>query len=66
MEEYSPFNVGDLIRQKSILVSKSRGYGIIIKIMPSNIKCVWSNKEIRWLQPKQLYLIAHGQKGKIS
>ena len=66
MKEYSPFNIGDLIRQKSILARKSRGYGIIIKIMPSNIKCVWSNEEVRWLQPKQLYLIAYGQKGKIS
>jgi hypothetical protein len=66
MEVYSPFSVGDLVRQRSILASKSSGYGIIVDIMPSNIKCIWVDEEIRWLQPKQLYLIARGQKGKIS
>tara|TARA_R110002020_G_scaffold29318_1_gene92603 strand:+ start:634 stop:834 length:201 start_codon:yes stop_codon:yes gene_type:complete len=66
MEVYSPFSVGDLVRQRSILASKSSGYGIIVDIMPSNIKCIWVDEEIRRLQPKQLYLIARGQKGKIS
>lgn len=66
MEPYSPFSVGDLVREKSILATKSSGYGIIIEIMPSNIKCLWSSEEIRWLQPKQLYLVARGQKGSTS
>lgn len=63
MEIYSPFAIGDLIRQKSILAEKSLGYGIILLMMPSNIKCLWTSGEIRWLRPKQLYLIARGQKG---
>lgn len=63
MEIYSPFAIGDLIRQKSILAEKSLGYGIILLMMPSNIKCLWTSGEIRWLRPKQIYLVARGQHG---
>ena len=63
LDYYSPFSSGDLVRQRSILAEKSRGYGIILLMMPSNIKCLWTSGEIRWLRPKQLYLIARGQKG---
>ncbi len=66
MEKKVPFQVGDLVRQRSILADKARGYGIIIKIMPSNIQCLWSDEETRWLRPTQLYLIARGQKGQKS
>ena len=63
MKRLSVFSVGDLVRQKSILSSKAGGYGIIVAVMPSNIKCLWNDAEIRWLQSRQLYLIAKGQRG---
>ncbi|HIL26237.1 MAG TPA: hypothetical protein EYG21_02425 [Nitrospinaceae bacterium] len=63
MKRLSLFSVGDLVRQKSILSSKGGGYGIIIEVMPNNIKCLWNDEEIRWLQSRQLYLIAKGQRG---
>ena len=66
MKEYSPFAVGDLVRQRSILAGKSKGYGIIISVMPTNFKCLWNNDEIRWLTSNQLYLIARGQQGSQS
>ena len=60
------FTIGDLVRQRSILATKSRGYGVVISIMPENLECLWSSGETRWLNPKQLYLIARGQNGKHS
>jgi len=60
------FTIGDLVRQRSILATKSRGYGIVVAIMPENLKCLWSNGETRWLEPRQLYLIARGQNGQQS
>ena len=57
------FTIGDLVRQRSILATKSRGYGIVVAVMPENLKCLWSSGEIRWLDPRQLYLIAKGQRG---
>lgn len=59
----SAFAVGDLVRQKSILSRNAGGYGVIIAVMPNRIKCLWNDEEIRWLQSKQLYLIAKGQSG---
>ena len=58
--------MGDLVRQRSILATKSRGYGIVVAIMPENLKCLWSSGETRWLEPRQLYLIARGQNGQQS
>lgn len=63
MKSHSAFSVGDLVRQRSILSRNAGGYGIIIEVMPNNIKCLWNDEEIRWLQSKQLYLIAKGQRG---
>ena len=63
MKRLSLFSVGDLVRQRSVLSSKTGGYGIIIEVMPNNIKCLWNDEEIRWLQSRQLYLIAKGQRG---
>jgi hypothetical protein len=63
MKGFSAFSVGDLVRQKSILSRNAGGYGIIIAVMPNNIKCLWNDEEIRWLQSRQLYLIAKGQRG---
>ena len=58
--------MGDLVRQRSILATKSRGYGIVVAIMPENLKCLWRSGETRWLEPRQLYLIARGQNGQQS
>jgi len=63
MKSLSAFSVGDLVRQRSILSRNASGYGIIIAVMPNNIKCLWNDEEIRWLQSRQLYLIAKGQRG---
>jgi len=60
------FRVGDLVRQRSILATKSQNYGVITGIMPENLKCLWCDGEIRWFNPKQIYLIARGQNGQQS
>ena len=49
------FRNGDLVKSELTKVSPEEKdwYGIVI----------WTSGEIRWLRPKQLYLIARGQKG---
>lgn len=62
---FPKFSIGDLVRTKSLVRSEEQrsGYGIIVDIMPSNMKCLWDDGETVWIEPKQLYLIARGQGG---
>jgi len=61
------FNVGDLIRHWTMGHVINRGYGIVLEIMPTKIKCLWINDGAStWMHSKYLRLIAKGQNGKLS
>ena len=60
------FKVGDLIRHSTYLGKLNRGYGIVLIIMPTQIKCAWTNGDESWIHPGQLSLVARGQSGKSS
>jgi len=60
------FGIGDLVRKKSLLSRGHSGYGVIVLMMPSNIKCIWNDETVVWVQPSDLYLIARGQAGTFS
>lgn len=63
------FKRGDLIREKSFH-SDTKGYGIIISEVKLGkdqfYKCLWSDEEIIWLKPSEMYLISRGQNGQYS
>jgi hypothetical protein len=61
------FNIGDLIRHSTYLGKLNRGYGIVMEIMPTKIKCLWiSDGTSSWMHSKYLRLIGRGQNGKSS
>jgi hypothetical protein len=61
------FNIGDLIRHWTMGHDINRGYGIILEIMPTKIKCLWiAGGTSTWMHSKYLRLIAKGQDGKLS
>ena len=60
------FSIGDLVRRRSILANKNQGYGIVIDIMPEQIRCIWSDGKEVWISVPQIYLIARGQNGEKS
>ena len=61
------FNIGDLIRHWTMGKGNNRGYGIILEIMPTKIKCLWIvDGTSTWMHSKYLRLIAKGQNGKSS
>jgi hypothetical protein len=63
----SAFNVGDLIRHSTMGHVINRGYGIVMEIMPTKIKCLWiNNGTSSWIHSKYLRLIGRGQNGKSS
>ena len=66
MFPFPVFAIGDLVRKKSLLSNTHSGYGVVVLMMPSNIKCVWNDNTIIWVRPSELYLIARGQGGTFS
>ena len=52
------FNVGDLIWHWTMGHVITRGYGIILEIMPTKTKCLWiTDGTSSWMHSKYLKLI---------
>jgi len=66
MFPFPVFEIGDLVRKRSLLSKSHSGYGVIVLMMPRSIKCIWSDNTVMWVQPSELYLIARGQGGIFS
>ena len=61
------FNVGDLVKHKTLVKTTNRGTGVIITIMPNSIECAWLlGNEVSWVLPKSLEMVAKGQNGEKS
>lgn len=66
------FKMGDLVKHRSILADRNKGFGVIVDILPTeytkidSIKVLWYDGTNSWMNRAQLEVHARGQDGEYS